>query len=103
MSRSTLSRVALLGAFPRSFWLSSGSVAAPAPGQAGAAEAGELQARGAVALGDGSGLVDADVPDAFGLYAIRVRDIGRVELGASDYALRSLLDNKSAVAIPISQ
>jgi multidrug efflux pump len=33
----------------------------------------------------------------------RLRDIARIELGASDYALRSLLDNKSAVAIPISQ
>ena len=33
----------------------------------------------------------------------RLRDIARIELGASEYALRSLLDNKSAVAIPISQ
>jgi multidrug efflux pump len=33
----------------------------------------------------------------------RVRDLGRVELGSSTYALRSLLDNKSAAAIPISQ
>ncbi|MEG9526703.1 MAG: efflux RND transporter permease subunit, partial [Hyphomicrobiales bacterium] len=33
----------------------------------------------------------------------RLRDVARIELGASDYALRSLLDNKSAVAIPISQ
>src|ERR1700743_916491 len=33
----------------------------------------------------------------------RIRDIARVELGSSSYALRSLLDNKSAVAIPISQ
>ena len=33
----------------------------------------------------------------------RLRDIARVELGASEYALRSLLDNKSAVAIPIFQ
>jgi multidrug efflux pump len=33
----------------------------------------------------------------------RVRDIARVELGSSSYALRSLLDNKSAVAMPISQ
>ena len=30
-----------------------------------------------------------------------LRDLGRIELGASDYALRSLLDNKDAVAIPI--
>ncbi|MBC7906359.1 MAG: efflux RND transporter permease subunit [Rhodospirillaceae bacterium] len=33
----------------------------------------------------------------------RLRDLGRIEMGAANYALRSLLDNKSAVAIPISQ
>src|SRR6059036_902283 len=33
----------------------------------------------------------------------RVRDVGPVELGSSTYALRSLLDNKPAAAIPISQ
>ncbi|MBX9795039.1 MAG: efflux RND transporter permease subunit, partial [Burkholderiaceae bacterium] len=33
----------------------------------------------------------------------RLRDIARIELGASEYALRSLLDNKSAVAIPLFQ
>jgi multidrug efflux pump len=33
----------------------------------------------------------------------RIRDVGRVELGSSTYALRSLLDNKSAAALPISQ
>jgi len=32
-----------------------------------------------------------------------LKDIARVELGASEYALRSLLDNKSAVALPIFQ
>src|SRR3979411_684401 len=32
----------------------------------------------------------------------RLRDIARIELGAADYALRSLLDNKPAVAVPIS-
>ena len=31
----------------------------------------------------------------------RLRDIARLELGASDYALRSLLNNKPAVAVPI--
>ena len=31
----------------------------------------------------------------------RLRDVARIELGASEYALRSLLDNKPAVAIPI--
>jgi multidrug efflux pump len=33
----------------------------------------------------------------------RLKDVARIELGASEYALRSLLDNKSAVAIPIFQ
>lgn len=31
----------------------------------------------------------------------RLRDLGRLELGASEYALRSLLNNKSAVAVPV--
>ena len=34
---------------------------------------------------------------------IRLRDVARIELGASQYAQQSLLDNKSAVAIPIFQ
>jgi multidrug efflux pump len=33
----------------------------------------------------------------------RLRDVARIEMGASEYALRSLLDNKSAVALPIFQ
>ncbi len=33
----------------------------------------------------------------------RLRDVARIELGASDYALRALLDNKAAVAVPIFQ
>jgi multidrug efflux pump len=33
----------------------------------------------------------------------RLRDVARLELGAADYALRSLLDNKSAVAVPVFQ
>jgi multidrug efflux pump len=33
----------------------------------------------------------------------RLRDIARLELGAADYSLRSLLNNKSAVAVPIFQ
>jgi len=33
----------------------------------------------------------------------RLRDIARLELGASEYSLRSLLDNRQAVAIPIFQ
>lgn len=33
----------------------------------------------------------------------RLRDVARVELGSNNYALRSLLDNKPAVALPIFQ
>ncbi|MBO6666971.1 multidrug efflux RND transporter permease subunit [Parvibaculum sp.] len=33
----------------------------------------------------------------------RLRDVARIELGAAEYALRSLLNNDSAVAIPIFQ
>jgi len=33
----------------------------------------------------------------------RLKDIARIELGASEYALRSLLDNKQAVAVPVFQ
>jgi multidrug efflux pump len=33
----------------------------------------------------------------------RLKDIARLELGAADYALRSLLDNKPAVAVPVFQ
>ena len=34
---------------------------------------------------------------------VRLGDVARVELGAQDYALRGLLDNKNAVALPFSQ
>jgi hydrophobe/amphiphile efflux-1 (HAE1) family protein/NodT family efflux transporter outer membrane factor (OMF) lipoprotein len=34
---------------------------------------------------------------------ILLKDIGRIELGASGYSLRSLLNNKTAVALPIFQ
>ena len=34
---------------------------------------------------------------------VRLRDVARIELGANDYALRSLLNNKAAVAMPIFQ
>jgi multidrug efflux pump len=33
----------------------------------------------------------------------RIRDVGRVELGSNTYALRSLLDNRPAVAIAVAQ
>ena len=34
---------------------------------------------------------------------LRLRDVARIELGAGEFALRSLLDNKSAAALPIFQ
>ena len=34
---------------------------------------------------------------------VRLRDISRIELGAAEYSLRSLLNGKSAVAVPIFQ
>jgi multidrug efflux pump len=34
---------------------------------------------------------------------VLLRDVARTELGAADYSLRSLLNNKAAVALPISQ
>ncbi len=34
---------------------------------------------------------------------VRLRDVARLELGAADYALRSLLDNKAAVGIGVFQ
>ncbi|GAB3034971.1 efflux RND transporter permease subunit [Bowmanella dokdonensis] len=33
----------------------------------------------------------------------RIRDVGRVELGSNSYALRSMLDNQPAVALPVFQ
>ncbi len=42
-------------------------------------------------------IVKADASGA----VTRLRDIARIELGASEYALRSLLNNKPAVAVPI--
>jgi hydrophobe/amphiphile efflux-1 (HAE1) family protein len=34
---------------------------------------------------------------------VRLRDVARVELGSDNYALRAMLDNRTAVAIPIFQ
>ena len=46
---------------------------------------------------------DIVVKTAPGGAVTRLRDVARIELGAADYALRSLLDNKSAVAVPVFQ
>ncbi|WP_431320185.1 efflux RND transporter permease subunit [Rhizobium sp. YTU87027] len=51
-------------------------------------------------------------PDQFGNIIVktgtngeitRLRDVARIELGAADYSLRSILDGKPAVAIPVFQ
>ena len=34
---------------------------------------------------------------------VRLRDVARIELGADNYALRAMIDNRTAVAIPIFQ
>jgi len=34
---------------------------------------------------------------------VRLSDVARVELGAQEYAIQSLLNNKNAVAIPVFQ
>ncbi len=47
-------------------------------------------------------IVKVGAADSSGSGAItRLKDVARIEMGASEYALRSLLDNKPAVAIPI--
>jgi multidrug efflux pump len=43
----------------------------------------------------------AGVGNADGTAVTRLKDVARLEMGASEYALRSLLNNKPAVAIPI--
>jgi multidrug efflux pump len=44
---------------------------------------------------------DIIVKSEVGGAVTRLRDVARLELGASEYSLRSLLDNKPAVAVPI--
>ena len=46
---------------------------------------------------------DIVVRTAPGGAVTRLRDVARVEMGAADYSLRSLLNNKSAVAVPVFQ
>jgi multidrug efflux pump len=60
-----------------------------------------VNARGRLTTEDQFGdIVIRTAPDGA---VTRLRDVARIELGASGYALRSLLDNNSAVAIPIFQ
>ena len=46
---------------------------------------------------------DIVVKTASGGAVTRLRDVARIEMGAADYSLRSLLNNKSAVAVPVFQ
>src|SRR5258705_9846819 len=80
----------------------------PAAGVVGAAPSApgvdyqiSVHARGRLASEEEFGnIVIRTSPDGV---VTRLKDVARIELGASEYALRSLLDNKSAVAIPIFQ
>ena len=58
-----------------------------------------VNARGRLATAEEFG--DIVVKTDPGGAVTRLRDLGRIELGAADYSLRSLLDNKPAVAIGI--
>ncbi len=46
---------------------------------------------------------DIVVKTSAGGAVTRLRDVARIEMGAADYSLRSLLNNKSAVAVPVFQ
>src|SRR5262249_22079585 len=54
-------------------------------------------------LVDESEFADVVVKTAPDGAKVLLRDVARIELGANQYALRSLLDNKAAVAMPIFQ
>ena len=54
-------------------------------------------------LGSPEEFGDIVVKTAPGGAVTRLRDVARIELGAADYSLRSLLNNKSAVAVPVFQ
>ncbi|TCO80783.1 multidrug efflux pump [Plasticicumulans lactativorans] len=73
--------------------------APPAPNQADFQIA--VNAGGRLASEEAFG--DIIVKTGAGGQLVRLRDVARVELGADSYALRSLLDNQPAVAIPIFQ
>lgn len=49
------------------------------------------------------GAIVVKTSDSPGGARVLLRDVARIELGANDYSLRSLLDNKNAVALPIFQ
>ena len=78
-----------------------------AAGQVGGAPATgaafELALNATGRLSDEDQFRDIIIKTGAGGEVVRLRDVARVELGASQYELQSLLDNKSAVAIPIFQ
>jgi hydrophobe/amphiphile efflux-1 (HAE1) family protein len=78
-----------------------------AAGQVGGAPATgaafELALNAMGRLSDEDQFRDIIIKTGAGGEVVRLRDVARVELGASQYELQSLLDNKSAVAIPIFQ
>ena len=80
-------------------------VAAGVVGAAPAAEGTDFQlsvnAQGRLVTEDEFG--DIIVATSAGGGVLRLRDVARIELGAGEYALRSLLNNKPAVAIAIFQ
>ncbi len=71
------------------------------PGLPGVDTQLSINAQGRLATPDEFGdIIVKTAPDGA---ITRLRDVARVELGAEDYSLRSLLDNQQAVAITISQ
>ncbi len=74
-------------------------VVGASPGLAGVDTQMSINAQGRLQSVEEFG--DIVVKTEVGGAVTHLRDLGRIELGASDYALRSLLDNKDAVAIPI--
>ncbi len=67
-------------------------------GRAGTSTSSSRSTRRAACRARRSSATSSSRPGANGAVT-RLRDVARIELGASEYALRSLLDNKPAVAI----
>ncbi len=80
--------------------VSAGAIGAP-PQPGGADYTLSINAQGRLVTEEEFG--DIVVKTGAGGEVTRLRDVARIELGASEYALRSLLDNESAVAIPLFQ
>jgi len=77
-------------------------VVGASPGLAGVDTQLSINAQGRLQNEEEFGDIIVKTEAANGSTAItRLRELGRIELGASGYALRSLLDNKDAVAVPI--